>query len=139
MLGPDLLQEAMDKVQLITQRLIMSQTRNRSYAYKRRRYLVLTIGDKVFLRVSLMKGVMRLNKIGKLSSGYIGPYEIVDRVGGVAYFLALPPDMCSIHLVFHVSMLRKYILDCSHVLEETTIPIDEKLSYEEEHVAIMDK
>ncbi|WMV54712.1 hypothetical protein MTR67_048097 [Solanum verrucosum] len=97
------------------------------------------VGDKVFLQVSPMKGVMRFGKRGKLSPRYIRPYEILDRVRGVAYRLALPPDMSFIHPVFHVSMLRKYISDSSHVLEAPTIPIDENLPYEEEPVAFVDK
>ncbi|WMV13824.1 hypothetical protein MTR67_007209 [Solanum verrucosum] len=138
-LGLDLVQEAMDKVQLIRQRLLTAQRRQESYADKRRRYLVFTVGDKVFLQVSPMKGVMRFDKRGKFSLRYIGPYEILDWVGGVAYRLAPSPDMSFIHPVFHVSMLRKYISDSSYVLEALTIPIDENLRYEEEPVAIVDK
>ena len=63
-----------------------------------------------------MKGVMRFGKKGKLAPRYIGPFEIRERVGMVAYRLALSPDMSQVHPVFHVSMLRKYILDPSHVL-----------------------
>ena len=86
-----------------------------------------------------MKGVVRFGKRGKLSPRYIGRYDILDRVGGVTYRLALPPDMSFIHSVFHVSMLRKYISDSSHVLDAPSIPIDENLTYEEEHVASLDK
>nr|XP_033509571.1 uncharacterized protein LOC117274402 [Nicotiana tomentosiformis] len=139
LLGPDLVQEAIDKVQLIRQRLLTAQSRQKSYADKRRRDLVFTIGDKVFLHVSPMKGVMQFGKRGKLSPRFIGPYEILDRVGVVAYCLALPPELSFIHPVFNVSMLRKYILDSSHVLEAPTIPLDEKLSYEEEPMAIVDR
>ncbi|XP_075084645.1 uncharacterized protein LOC107812986 isoform X1 [Nicotiana tabacum] len=139
LLGPDLVQEAMDKVQLIRQRLLAAQSRQKSYADKRRRDLVFTIGDKVFLRVSPMKGMMRFGKRGKLSSRFIGPYEILDRVGAVAYRLALPPELSFIHPVFHVSMLRKYISDSSQVIEAPTIPLDEKLSCEEEPMAIVDR
>ncbi|XP_070020506.1 uncharacterized protein [Nicotiana sylvestris] len=138
-LGPNLVQEAMDKVQLIKQRLLVAQSRQKSYADKRRRDLVFTIGDKVFLRVSPMKGVMRFGKRGKLSPRFIGPYEILDRVGAVAYRLALPPELSFIHLVFHVSMLRKCISDSSQVLEAPAIPLDEKLSYEEEPTAVVDR
>ncbi|XP_019251328.1 PREDICTED: uncharacterized protein LOC109230265 [Nicotiana attenuata] len=129
----------MDKVQLIKQRLLAAQSRQKSYADKRRRELVFTIGDKVFLRVSPMKGVMRFGKRGKLSPRFIGPYEILDRVGTVAYRLALPPELSFIHPVFHVSMLRKCISDSSQVIEAPTIPLDEKLSYEEEPTTIVDR
>nr|XP_009783750.1 PREDICTED: uncharacterized protein LOC104232276 [Nicotiana sylvestris] len=124
---------------LIRQRLLAAQSRQKSYADKRRRDLVFTIGDKMFLRVSPIKGVMRFGKRGKLSPRFIGPYEIINRVEAVAYRLALPPEISFIHLVFHVSMLRKYISDSSQVLEAPTIPLDEKLSYEEEPMAIVDR
>ena len=74
-----------------------------------------------------------------MSLRYIGPYEILDWVGGVTYHLALPLDMSFIHPVFYVSMLRKYISDSSHVLDAPSIPIDENLTYEEEHMASLDK
>ncbi|XP_019227201.1 PREDICTED: uncharacterized protein LOC109208531 [Nicotiana attenuata] len=128
----------MDKVQLIRQKLLTAQSRQKSYADKRRRGLVFTIGDKVFLRVSPMKGVMRFGKKGKLSPRFIGPYEILDRVGAVAYCLAFPLEL-SIHSVFHVSMLRKCISDSSQVLEEPVTSLDEKLSYKEEPMAIVDR
>ena len=86
-----------------------------------------------------MKGVVRFGKRGKLSPRYMGPYNILDRVGGVAYRLALPPDMSFIHSVLNVSMLRKYISDSSHVLESPTIPIYENLTYADEHVTIVEK
>nr|XP_016477450.1 PREDICTED: uncharacterized protein LOC107798938 [Nicotiana tabacum] len=136
-LGLDLVQEAIDKVQLIRQRLLTAQSRQKSYADKRRRDLVFTIGDKVFLRISPMKGVMRFGNKGKLSPRFIGPYEILDRVGAVAYRLELSPELSFIHPVFHISMLRKYISNLSQVLEAPTIPLDKKLSYEEEPMAIV--
>ncbi|XP_075077177.1 uncharacterized protein LOC142163922 [Nicotiana tabacum] len=113
--------------------------RQKSYADKSRRDLVFTIEDKVFLRVSPMKGVIRFGKRGKLSLRFIGPYEILDRVRAVAYRLALPPELSFIHPVFHVSMLRKCISDSSQMLEAPTIPLDEKLSYEEEPMAIANR
>ncbi|XP_075109217.1 uncharacterized protein LOC142181004 [Nicotiana tabacum] len=106
---------------------------------KRRRGLVFIIGDKVFLRVSSMKGVMRFGKRGKLRPKFVGPYEILDRVRVVAYRLALPPEFSFIHPVFHVSMLRKCISNSSHMLEAPTIPLDEKLSYEEELISFVDR
>ncbi|XP_070046293.1 uncharacterized protein [Nicotiana tomentosiformis] len=139
LLGPDLVQEAMNKVQLIRQRLLTAQSRQKSYADKRRRDLVFTIRDEVFLRVSPMKGMMRFGKRGKLNPRFIGPYEILDRVGTVAYRLALPPELSFIHPVFHISMLTKCISDSSQVLEAPAIPLDEKLSYEEEPMAIVDR
>ena len=77
----------------------------------------------VFLRISPWKGVLRFGKRGKLSSRYIGPYRIVERIGDVAYQLELPSDLDRIHDVFHVSMLHKYIPDPSHVLTEQPMEI----------------
>ena len=72
-----------------------------------------SVGDLVFLKVSPMKGVMRFGKKGKLAPRYIGPFEIRSKVGEVAYRLVLPPELSRIHLVFHVSMMRKNTSDPS--------------------------
>ena len=85
-----------------------------------------------------MKGRIRFEKKGKFNPCYIGPFEILDRVSAVVYHLALPPELSMIHLVFHVSMLRKYLLDPSHVLGPHTIQLDEGLSYKKEPIAIVD-
>ena len=86
------------------------------------------MGDWVFLKLSPWKGVVRFGKRGKLSPRYIGPYEIIERVGSLAYRLALPPELARIHNVFHVSMLRKYIADPSHVLQEQPISLTRDLT-----------
>ena len=96
------------------------------------------MGDKVFLKVSPWKGVARFGKKGKLSPRYIGPYEIIERVGPVAYRLALPVGLAQIHDVFHVSMLRRYRSDPSHVITGQPIEIMDNLSYTEEPVQILD-
>ena len=82
---------------------------------------------------------MRFGKRGKLSPRYIGPYEIVDKVGEVAYQLRLPSELANIHEVFHVSMLHKYIADPSHILKEQPIQLKENLTYEEHPVEILDR
>lgn len=71
----------------------------------------------MFLKVSPKRGVMRFGIKGKLSPRFVGPFEILERAGEVAYRLALPPMLSGVHNVFHVSMLRKYVLDSSHVIE----------------------
>ncbi|XP_025665170.1 uncharacterized protein [Arachis hypogaea] len=86
-----------------------------------------------------MKGVMRFGKRGKLSPCYIGPFEILDRIGAVAYCLALPLELSMIHPVFHISILCKYLPDPSHVLAPQAIELKEDLSFEEEPVAIVDR
>ncbi|XP_070045150.1 uncharacterized protein [Nicotiana tomentosiformis] len=85
-----------------------------------------------------MKSVMRFGKKGKLSPRYIRPFEILERIGEVAYKLALPPSLAAIHLVFHVSMLWKYHGDPSHVFDFSSVQLDKDLSYVEDQVAVLD-
>ena len=81
------------------------------------------MGNKVFLKVCPWKCVLRFGRCGKLRPRYIGPYEIIARVGPVAYRLDLPPELFKVHNVFHVSMLRKYIPDPSHVLKDQPVEL----------------
>ena len=101
---------------LIRKRLLTAQSRQKSYADKRRQPLEFEAGDHVFLKVMPKRGVIRFGKQGKLSPRFIGPFEILERVGAVAYRLALPPSLSGVHEVFHVSMLRKYTPDPAHVV-----------------------
>ncbi|KAL0537638.1 hypothetical protein IC582_026621 [Cucumis melo] len=95
----------------------------------RRKDLEFEVGDKVFLKVAPMRGVLRFERRGKLSPRFVGPFEILERIGPVAYRLALPPSLSTVHDVFHVSMLRKYMPDPSHVVDYEPLEIDENLSY----------
>ena len=119
--------------------MLTAQSRQKSYADKRRRPLEFQVGDAVFLKVAPLKGVMRFGKKGKLSPRYMGPFEIIERIGKVAYRLALSPDLSAVHNVFHVSMLKKYVPDPSHVLTEEPIEVHEDLTHEEKPVKILDK
>ena len=83
--------------------------------------------------------MLRFEKKWKLSPHYMGPYEIVERIGEVAYRLRLPTELARIHDVFHVSMLRKYIVDPSHVLRDQPVELKEDLTYEERLVHIVDR
>ena len=93
----------------------------------------------VFLKVALWKGVIRFQKRGKLNPRYIGPFRIIERIGPVAYCLELPSKMSRIHNVFHASMLRKYVLDPSQVLEAPPIKLNEDLSFEVQPMGIVDQ
>ncbi|KAH9751613.1 hypothetical protein KPL71_014358 [Citrus sinensis] len=137
--GPKLIQDTNEKIQLIRDRLKVAQDRQKSYADKHRRELEFEVGYRVFIRISPWKEVLRFRKRGKLSPRYIGPYEIIERIGPLAYRLALPPKLSRIHDVFHVSMLRKYIYDPSHVLSKQPIQLKEDLTYEEEPVEILEE
>ncbi|KAL0458746.1 UNVERIFIED_CONTAM: RNA-directed DNA polymerase [Sesamum latifolium] len=97
------------------------------------------VGDKVFLKVSPWKGILRFGRQGKLSPRYIGPYEIIERIGPLAYRLALPMELSQIHDVFHVSMLGRYRSDPTHVIREPEIEISEELTYVEEPTEILDR
>ena len=120
-LGPELVEQATEAIEKIQKRMKAAQSRQKSYADKRRRPLEFDSGEKVFLKISPAKGITRFRKRGKLNPRYIGPFEILERIGKVAYRLALPPRMSGIHDVFHVSMLRKYIADPSHVLQDPDV------------------
>ena len=82
--------------------------------------------------------MVRFIKRGKLSSRYIGPFEILERVGTIAYWLALPPSLSSVHEVFHVSMLRKYTPDPTHVVDWGELVVDADGTFEEGPVRILD-
>jgi len=138
-LGPEMIQEMISQVHIIREKMRAAQDRQKSYADLKRSDIEFAVGDKVLLKVSPMKGVMRFGKRGKLSQKFIGPYEILDRVGEVAYRLALPPSLDKVHNVFHVSQLRKYVSDPRHILEPEHIEIDEQLSYEEVPKEILDR
>ncbi|XP_060965562.1 uncharacterized protein LOC133034487 [Cannabis sativa] len=86
-----------------------------------------------------MKGIRRFGKKGKLSPRFIGPFEILEKVGQVAYRLALPPSLSAVHNVFHVSMLRKYVSDPMHVLSYEMLELQPDLSYDEQPVQILDR
>ena len=121
------------------QRMKAAQDRYKSYAGQRRRPLEFEVGDRVFLRVSPVKGVHRFGVKGKLSPRYIGPYEIVERIGPVAYRLALPPSLSEVHNVFHISQLRKCLSDPEAVIEAEQPEIRSDLTTVEQPVEILDR
>ena len=104
----------------------------------RRRPLEFEVGDHIFLKVMPKRGVVRFDKRGKLSPRFIRPFEILERVGTVACWLALPPNMSSVHEVFHVFMHRRYTLDPADVVDWGEIEVDTDEAFEEGPVCIMD-
>ncbi|KAK5773466.1 hypothetical protein PVK06_049772 [Gossypium arboreum] len=137
MIGPKLVQETESTVKKIRKRLKTAFDRQKSYADLKRRDIEYSVGDKVFLKVSPWKKILRFGQKGKLSPRFIGPYEVIERIGPVAYRLALPPELQKMHDVFHVSMLRRYRSDPSHVITIENVEIRPDLSYEEEPVEIL--
>ena len=91
------------------------QDRQKSYADTRRQLLEFDVGDHVFLKVCLLKGSLRFGQKGKLTPRFIGPFKILQKVGPIAYHLALPATLQGIHDVFHVSNLHRYMLELTHV------------------------
>ena len=132
------MRETTEKIQLIRDRLRTAQSRQKSYSDRRRRPLEFQVGDSVFLKVSPRKGVFRFGRKGKLTPRFIGPFEIVERVGAVAYRVLLPSHLERVHDVFHISMLRKYNPDPLHVISYQDVVISEDASYEERPVRILD-
>ena len=139
LVGPEILQQTQDVVAKIRERIKTAQDRQKSYADNRRKKLEFAVGDKVFLKIAPLKGIMRFRKKGKLSPRFIGPFEVLERVGDLAYRLALPPNLSSVHNVFHVSMLRKYVFYPSHVLSYDPLEIREDLTYEEQPERILQR
>jgi hypothetical protein len=92
---------------MIRENLKVTQSRQKSYADKRRRDLSFEVGNFIYLKVSLMRGTRRFKVKGKLAPRYVGPFKIVDRKGEVVYQLELPPQLSDIHDVFHVLQLKK--------------------------------
>ena len=104
----------------------------------RRRPLGFEVGDHVSLKVNPKRGVVRFGKRGKLPSRFIGPFEILKRMGSVVYRLALPPSMLGVHEVCHVSILRKYTPDPAHVVDWGQIEVDTDGTFEEGPMCIVD-
>jgi hypothetical protein len=112
--GPDILQEAKKQVHMVRENLRVAQSRQKSYTSHRRRELSFEVGDFVYLKVSSMRGLRHFKVRGKLAPRFIGPFEILEKRGEVAYQLELPPQLSDVHDVFHVSQLKK----CLRMLEE---------------------
>ena len=113
--------------------------RQRSYANLKRKDIEYEVGDKVFLKVSPWKKILRFGRKGKLSPKFIGPYEILERVGPVAYRLSLPLELSKLHDVFHVSMIQRYRSNPSHILPVQDIQVQEGFTFDEEPKAILDR
>nr|GEZ98269.1 reverse transcriptase domain-containing protein [Tanacetum cinerariifolium] len=111
----------------------------RSYANVRRKPLEFQVRDRVMLKVSPHKGVIRFGKLGKLNSRYIGPFKILERIGPFAYKLELPEELINVHNPFHISNLKKYLSDESLIIPMKELRLDDKLNFVEEPVEVMDR
>jgi len=113
----ELIDQTKEIISKVREKLKVAQDRQKSYADNRRRPLEFKVRDNIFLKVSPLKGSLRFGKKGKLALRFIGPFEILQRIGQVVYRLALPPDLQDLHDVFHVSNLRRYVADPNHVIQ----------------------
>ncbi|KAJ9565898.1 hypothetical protein OSB04_001864 [Centaurea solstitialis] len=136
---PDVVQETTDKIKMVQEKLKVARDRQKSYADNRRKPLEFQVGDKVLLKVSPWKGLIRFGKKGKLSPRFVGPFEVIERIGPVAYGLDLPMELSSIHDTFHVSNLKKCLSEETVVLLLEEIQIDEQLRASEEPNDILDR
>ncbi|KAI0503771.1 hypothetical protein KFK09_014714 [Dendrobium nobile] len=137
-IGTEMVDEATSKIRLIRDRLKAVQDRQRKYYDAKHRPVEFEVGEFVFLKVSPMKGVQRFGKTGKLSPRFIGPYEIIEKIGNMAYRLDLPAHMQGIHNVFHISVLQKYVSDDSKRIQSKSIDLQPDLKYVEEPERILE-
>ncbi|GJV65616.1 putative reverse transcriptase domain-containing protein [Tanacetum coccineum] len=137
--GPEIVQETTKKIIQIKQRMQVTRDRQKSYADLKRKPMDFQVGDKVMLKVSPWKGVIRFSKQGKLNPRYVGPFKVLERVGSVAYKLELPQKLSRVHNTFHVSNLKKCYVDEPLAVLLDGLHFDDKLQFVEESVEIMDR
>ncbi|GKD91872.1 putative reverse transcriptase domain-containing protein, partial [Tanacetum coccineum] len=137
--GLEVVHETTEKIIQIKKRIQAARDRQKSYVDRRHKPLEFEVGDKVMLKVSPWKGVIRFGKWGKLNPRYIGPFKILAKVGTLAYRLELPEQLSRVHSTFHVSNLKKCFVDEPLDIPLDEIQIDDKLNFIEELVKIMDR
>ncbi|GKB63963.1 putative reverse transcriptase domain-containing protein [Tanacetum coccineum] len=137
--GPEIVQETTEKIVQIKQRMQAARDRQKSYADLKRKPMEFQVGDKVMLKVSPWKGVVRFGKRGKLNPRYVGPFKVLEKVGEVAYKLELPEELSRVHNTFHVSNLKKCYADEPLAVPLDGLHFDDKLQFVEEPVEIMDR
>jgi hypothetical protein len=131
--------EAEEKVKQIQANILAAQSHQKSYTDKRRSPLEFEVGDNVYLRVSLMKGVRRFGIKGKLAPRYIGPYSIIDKYGPTSYQVELPAMLSGVYNVFHLSQLKRCLKPPTDVIIEDIIPLESDLTYKAYPIKILDQ
>nr|GEW60824.1 hypothetical protein [Tanacetum cinerariifolium] len=139
LIGPPLVQETTEKISQIKDRLKAARDRQKSYANKRRKPLEFSVGDYVLFKVSPWKGVVRFGKKGKLAPRFVGHFEIIEKVGPVAYRLDFLEELNGVHDTFHVSNLKKCLVDPTLQVPLDEFRVDAKVNFVEEPVEILDR
>nr|GEW56921.1 putative reverse transcriptase domain-containing protein [Tanacetum cinerariifolium] len=137
--GPEIIHETTEKIVQIKSRIQAACDCQKSYADVRWKHLEFQVRDKVMLKVSPWKGVIRFGKWGKLNPRYIGPFKIISKVGIIAYRLELLEPLSQVHSLFHVSNLKKCLADKSLAIPLDEIQVDDKLHFIEETFEIVDR
>nr|GEW94338.1 putative reverse transcriptase domain-containing protein [Tanacetum cinerariifolium]GFA31528.1 putative reverse transcriptase domain-containing protein [Tanacetum cinerariifolium] len=117
----------MKKIVQIKNCLLVTQSRQKSYADVRRKPLEFEVGDMFMLKVLPWKGVIHFGKHRKLSPRYVGPFKVIDRIGHVAYKMELPDEVCRIHNTFNISNLKKFLANENLIIPLEEIQLDDKL------------
>ncbi|GJY91348.1 putative reverse transcriptase domain-containing protein [Tanacetum coccineum] len=138
LIGPELVQETTDQVVVIKEKLKVARDRQKSYADNKRKSLEFKVGDCVMLKVSPWKGDVHFGKKGKLAPRYVGPFEILERIGPVAYQLRFYKELNGVQDTFRVSNLKKFLVDASLHVPLDEIKVRKTLHFVEEPVEIMD-
>ena len=139
MIGPEIVEETTEKIKFIKDKMKEAQDRHKSYADRRRKHVEFSIGDMVYLKMITFKGRKRVSGRRKLDPRYLGPFRIIERVGAVAYKLNLPAKMDAFHNVFHVSQLRKCLLNQDIVIPEIPADLGTNLTLETRPIRIVDR
>jgi hypothetical protein len=137
MVGPEMLQEMENMVRKVQQNLKEAQNRQKSYANQKRRNLKFQVGYHVYLKVKARKSSLKLGNCAKLAPRFCGPFEILARIGPVAYQLALPANL-RIHNVFHISLWKKYVHDPTHMIDWNLVQVEPKGEFQVEPLQILD-
>nr|GEW34456.1 putative reverse transcriptase domain-containing protein [Tanacetum cinerariifolium] len=137
LIGPKIVQETTEKIIQIKERLKTVRSRQKSYVDKRHKPLEFKVGDRVLLKVSPWKGVVRFGKKENLVLRYVGPFKIVECVEPVAYRLKLPQELSCVHDTFHVSNLKKCLAEPDVQVPLDEIKIDENRHFVKEPIKIV--
>ena len=133
----ELINQTKETINKIRDKLRAAQDPQKSYANIHRRPLAFEVGEHVFLKVSPLRGSLRFGHKEKLAPRFIGPFEVLQRIGPTTYCFALPPNLPNIHDVFYVSQLRRYVPDPEHTIFYEPLQLKENLTYVEEPIQIL--